>query len=222
MRYAVIFFIAALPLSGCASNFAGPQIGSQLTAQTPVAQSRHDNKKAATKGWVQAHPGVRLSGLSRRLKAQLADIGKHFGKPVQVVSGCRSPQHNRRVGGVNKSFHLRCLAADFYIPGVSKKRLAKYVRALPQRGGMGVYCGKSTVHLDLGPRRSWYQACAKRPNPVTRTAARTSPAKQTPRLGLTVAGSTPDNMSAMTKNVGNTAMTTSLGPGIEALIASHR
>lgn len=107
----------------------------------------------------------RTSRLNGRLKSMLHTVQKHFGKPVLVVSGCRSRAHNRRIGGASKSWHLRCMAADITIKGVSKGRLLRYVARLPGRGGVGSYCRSSAVHVDVGPRRNWYWGCrGKRKN----------------------------------------------------------
>jgi hypothetical protein len=51
----------------------------------------------------------------------LEPIRAKYGLPVFVTSGYRSPEHNERVGGKSKSFHLfgedRC-AADFKVIGI--------------------------------------------------------------------------------------------------------
>jgi len=104
----------------------------------------------------------RHRGLHPRLNRLLAMVKRHYGKSLTVSSGCRSHRHNRRVGGAKRSMHLRCMAADFKVAGVSKARLRRFVSGLPGRGGVGTYCGKSIVHLDVGPRRSWYHGCRKR------------------------------------------------------------
>lgn len=106
--------------------------------------------------------GRRYRGLHPRLRRLLATVGKHYGRPAIVSSGCRSYRHNRRVGGARRSMHLRCMAADIKVSGVSKGSLRRYVSRLAGRGGVGTYCGRSIVHLDVGPRRSWYHGCRKR------------------------------------------------------------
>ena len=94
-------------------------------------------------------------GLSPRLVNLLFDVERHFRKPVTIISGCRSYQHNRRVGGARKSYHLRCMAADIEVAGVSESRVLRYVSNMPGRGGVGTYCRNSMVHVDVGPRRNW-------------------------------------------------------------------
>ncbi|VAW01051.1 hypothetical protein MNBD_ALPHA08-1093 [hydrothermal vent metagenome] len=101
-------------------------------------------------------------GLNPRLVRLLIAVQRRYGRAVIVSSGCRSYSYNRRIGGARKSLHVGCRAADFKVAGVSKVRLRRFVSRLPGRGGVGTYCGRSIVHLDIGPVRSWYQGCRKR------------------------------------------------------------
>ena len=96
--------------------------------------------------------------LVRTLKA----IERHYGRPVVVTSGYRSPKHNRRVGGASGSRHTSCEAADVQIEGVSKWQLAKYLRSMPGRGGVGTYCHTESVHIDIGNTRDWNWRCRRR------------------------------------------------------------
>ncbi len=102
---------------------------------------------------------ARVSCLPQNLKRMIATISSRFGRKVVISSGHRSRRRNNRVGGVRNSYHLTCKAVDLRVPGISKNRLARFVRSLPDRGGVGTYCGKNIVHLDVGPRRSWNYHC---------------------------------------------------------------
>ncbi|MEP2978793.1 MAG: D-Ala-D-Ala carboxypeptidase family metallohydrolase [Lentilitoribacter sp.] len=92
----------------------------------------------------------------------LKKVEKHYGKPVVVTSGYRSPKHNKRIGGANGSRHTTCEAADVQIKGVTKWELAKFVRTMPDRGGVGTYCHTQSVHIDIGSVRDWNWRCRKR------------------------------------------------------------
>ncbi len=109
-----------------------------------------------------ASRSVRTSCFPARLKKLIRRVEKRYGKRLVVTSGHRSRSHNRRIGGARRSQHVHCKAVDFRIPGVNKYSLARYVKSLPGIGGVGTYCGKSTIHMDVGPKRSWNQGCGKR------------------------------------------------------------
>jgi uncharacterized protein YcbK (DUF882 family) len=102
------------------------------------------------------------SGLNPKLRVALAQIGAHYGRGVQVTSGCRSNRSNRLAGGRKGSYHLRCMAADIRVPGVGEGQLLAYVKRIPIVGGVGTYCGNSIVHIDVGPKRRWGSGCGKR------------------------------------------------------------
>jgi uncharacterized protein YcbK (DUF882 family) len=101
------------------------------------------------------------SGLKPGLRMALAQISAHYGRPVQITSGCRSVKSNRMAGGRKGSLHLRCMAADIRVSGVGEGQLLTYVKRLKVVGGVGTYCGNSIVHIDVGPKRQW-GGCGKR------------------------------------------------------------
>jgi Peptidase M15 len=101
-------------------------------------------------------------GLNPKLRVALAQIHAHYGRPVEITSGCRSSASNRRAGGRKGSLHLRCMAADIRVPGVGEGQLLAYVKRMPIVGGVGTYCGNSIVHIDVGPKRRWGSGCGKR------------------------------------------------------------
>ena len=117
--------------------------------------------RLAPHGLLKQRPDVNTScfkpGLVRILKA----IERHYGKPVIVTSGYRSPEHNRRVRGARKSAHMDCAAADIQVAGVSRWELARFARSLPGRGGVGTYCHTASVHVDVGAERDWNWRCRR-------------------------------------------------------------
>lgn len=68
-------------------------------------------------------------------------------RPIRIVSGYRSPEHNRRVKGAPKSQHLRNRAADLE-PGVATYDQAKAAgfRGIGRKG-------KWAIHVDVRPGR---------------------------------------------------------------------
>jgi uncharacterized protein YcbK (DUF882 family) len=91
----------------------------------------------------------------------LKAIEAHYGRPVLVTSGYRNPRANRRAGGASHSMHIQCKAADIQVAGVSKWDLAKYLRTVEGRGGVGTYCRTNSVHIDVGPEREWHHPCRR-------------------------------------------------------------
>lgn len=81
----------------------------------------------------------------------LEKIRAHFGKPVHINSGYRTPSHNRATkGAVQNSQHMYGNAADISIKGVTPLEI--YLFAHPWvGGGLGLYPSKRNnfVHIDV-------------------------------------------------------------------------
>ena len=82
------------------------------------------------------------------------------GARITITSGYRSPAYNRHVrqgGGLaaKASLHQYGMAADLVMAGVPSREIWERVKTL-QFGGTGYYQGES-VHIDVGPARSWDQ-----------------------------------------------------------------
>ncbi|BCH25175.1 peptidase M15 [Mesorhizobium sp. L-8-3] len=105
---------------------------------------------------------VDVSCLKPSLVRVLKTVEQHYGRKIVVTSGYRSPAHNRRARGAKNSLHMYCAAADVQVQGVSKWELAKFVRSMPGRGGVGTYCHTESVHIDVGPERDWNWRCRRR------------------------------------------------------------
>lgn len=80
-------------------------------------------------------------------------------KPVQIISGYRSPETNRALrtasGGVAKrSLHMEGRALDIRLSGCDLKYLRKAAKSL-QVGGVGYYPESRFVHVDTGKVRYW-------------------------------------------------------------------
>lgn len=57
----------------------------------------------------------------------LEPVRTHFGRPVIVTSGYRSPRLNVAIGGSASSQHCTGEAADFTVPGVSNIALCRWI-----------------------------------------------------------------------------------------------
>ena len=118
--------------------------------------------RGASGSFVKQTPAVSTECFKPELVAALRRVERKFGQKVVVTSGYRSPKRNRRAGGAKGSKHMTCEAADIQVPGVSKGKLAAYLRSMPNRGGVGTYCHTKSVHYDVGSKRDWSWGCRRR------------------------------------------------------------
>ena len=93
------------------------------------------------------------------LATNLEALRRAVNKPIQIISGYRSPAHNKAVGGAKSSQHLTASAADLKIEGLTPKQVANMIEALiasgrMTQGGLGVY--PTWVHYDIrGHKARW-------------------------------------------------------------------
>ena len=81
----------------------------------------------------------------------------HFGKPVRINSGYRSPALNDAIGGSKKSLHSKGEALDLEIDGVSNMEVAGWITE---------NCDYDQVILEFynpaeGPNSGWVHASCK-------------------------------------------------------------
>lgn len=75
-------------------------------------------------------------------------LREEVGKPVIINSGYRTPEWNRKCEGAKYSYHMRGMAADIRVDGMSAKEVANKLNAIvPYAGGIIVY--ESFVHFDV-------------------------------------------------------------------------
>ena len=108
------------------------------------------------------HSKVKVDCLKPGILRILKMVEHKYRKKPIITSGYRNPKRNRRAGGVRNSMHIYCKAVDIQIEGVSKWALAKYLRSLPGRGGVGTYCRTKSVHVDTGSKRDWHHPCRRK------------------------------------------------------------
>lgn len=77
----------------------------------------------------------------------LENIREHFGKPVIINSGYRTPEWNTKVGGAKNSYHMKGMAADIVVKGVNAKQVAEYASVIMQNGGVIRYT--NFTHIDV-------------------------------------------------------------------------
>ena len=77
---------------------------------------------------IRNEPGTaEINNLIHLAETVLQPVRDHFGKPVAISSGYRSPELCEAIGSSSKSQHARGEAADFEIPGVDNKELATWI-----------------------------------------------------------------------------------------------
>lgn len=110
-------------------------------------------------GWETTHP---------RVRKVVEDAARHFRSTAVIISCNRTRSHQvaiyRRMGRkpAMGSWHIKNAAADFKVVGVNKHALHAYVRSHKLAGGVGLYAGWDSIHVDAGPHRSWCWGCGKK------------------------------------------------------------
>ena len=75
-------------------------------------------------------------------------LRNEIGKPIIITSGYRTPEWNAKCGGAKYSYHMRGMAADIRVDGMTPKEVANKLNAIvPDECGIIVY--KSWVHFDV-------------------------------------------------------------------------
>lgn len=95
------------------------------------------------------------------LAAAFESVRRHFGAPLRVTSGYRTPEHNKRVAGAKASQHMAGRALDISPLRGGRQALDDLVAAARRAAaeglvrGLAVYSG--FVHIDTrqGQFRSW-------------------------------------------------------------------
>lgn len=77
----------------------------------------------------------------------LEQVRRKINKPIIITSGYRTPAHNAKVGGAKYSYHMRGMAVDIRVDGMTPKELAKVINStVPDECGIIVY--DNWVHFD--------------------------------------------------------------------------
>ncbi|HEV7339226.1 MAG TPA: hypothetical protein VGO06_24890 [Bosea sp. (in: a-proteobacteria)] len=120
----------------------------QRTPGQPEGEPAFDPEEKPDRPGISTDPGTSIVCLPPVLKKILGKIADKYGA-VKVTSTWRPPWRARR-----GSFHKRCEAMDFRVPGVRPRAVLEFARSLPEVGGNKVYWN-GLIHIDTGPRRPW-------------------------------------------------------------------
>ena len=84
--------------------------------------------QTATRKGIRNEPSTEhIEKLIHLAETVLQPVREHFGKPVAISSGYRSPELCEAIGSSAKSQHAKGEAADFEIPGVDNMQLATWI-----------------------------------------------------------------------------------------------
>jgi len=93
------------------------------------------------------------------LAVQLQALRNQINKPIMVISGYRSPKHNKAIGGVKNSQHLLGRACDIIVQGMTPIEVTADIEGLILSGkmldgGIGTY--SDFTHYDFrGKKTRW-------------------------------------------------------------------
>jgi hypothetical protein len=83
----------------------------------------------------------------------------YVNQPIFITSGCRCPEHNKKSGGVKDSAHVKGMALDMYINGLSNRQFGELVKKAHSEGKLPHlrYCylisNTSSVHIGVDEQK---------------------------------------------------------------------
>lgn len=95
--------------------------------------------------------GCGLNNMDLKVVKIADEIREHFGQPCIVNSGTRCTNHNKKVGGVSNSRHLKGKAIDIYVKNVSGNTLLAYTKELVKQDKLRYtyLIAGNAVHIDI-------------------------------------------------------------------------
>ena len=133
----------------------------EKSSEATVVASAGSFGRLSPNGLRLQHSKVQVACLKPGVLRILKIVEKRYRSKPIITSGYRSPKRNRRAGGSRNSMHIFCKAVDIQVEGVTKWQLAKFLRTIPGRGGVGTYCRTKSVHIDIGTKRDWHHPCRR-------------------------------------------------------------
>ena len=124
-----------------------------------IDYSKHDGAMQLSKNFklreFRCKCGCGKALVDERLVEILQQIRDHFGKSVNINSGCRCATLNAKVGGDPNSSHMQGMAADITVTGVKPADVAKYAERIGVRR-IGLY-DAGFVHIGSGPKKLFWK-----------------------------------------------------------------
>ncbi len=90
--------------------------------------------------------------MSQEILSMLDAARKIYGKPMRITSGFRTKTHNKKVGGVKSSSHLKGLAADI----ACSESIDRFdmIKALLEVGFKRLGVAGTFIHVDIDKDKS--------------------------------------------------------------------
>jgi len=93
----------------------------------------------------------------KKLAKNLQVLREHLGLPIRIISGYRTPEYNKKCGGVKRSQHLLATAADIKVDGLTSLEVRDTIIKLIKEGkmdsgGVGIY--PTFTHYDVRGRNA--------------------------------------------------------------------
>lgn len=95
-----------------------------------------------------------LSNIEKQAAA-LQAVENHLGKSIVIHCWLRPPKYNKQIGGAGNSAHLRGMATDFHVEGMTAEAVRKAVKAKPDLYPGAGENNVSWNHLDL-EHKKWF------------------------------------------------------------------
>ena len=91
--------------------------------------------------------------VDERLVQALQELRDLVKVPIFITSAYRCPNHNKKVGGANFSYHTKGMAADIHIKYMLVKQMYKAALKVEafRNGGIGLYPDNKFIHVDVRP-----------------------------------------------------------------------
>ena len=92
-----------------------------------------------------------------KLAKNLQVLRDHIQKPITIISGYRTPEYNKKCGGVKRSQHLLAKAADIIVKDMTSLEVRDTIIQLIKEGkmdpgGVGIY--PTFTHYDVRGRNA--------------------------------------------------------------------
>lgn len=93
----------------------------------------------------------------KQLAKNLQVLREHLGTSITVISGYRTPEYNKKIGGAKRSQHMLAKAADIIVPGLTSLEVRDTILKLIKegkmdKGGVGIY--PTFTHYDVRGRNA--------------------------------------------------------------------